>query len=135
MLSWVYLLSLVFVSLLIKHWDTPAPPFTHQFLRHLFERWTVSFLDFWRRPGRLKGRMHNDALNFTLTAVFEAASEGGYTCHFEELPEVFSEGETIEEARANLFDALKEVMEYHRLEARKTATEDAVREPIQLIAA
>jgi predicted RNase H-like HicB family nuclease len=79
--------------------------------------------------------MNNDALNFTLTAVFEAASEGGFTCHFEELPEVFSEGETIQEARANLFDALKEVMEYHRGEARKTATEDAVREPIQLIAA
>jgi hypothetical protein len=30
----VYLLSLVFVSLRIKHWDTPALPFTHEFLRH-----------------------------------------------------------------------------------------------------
>jgi hypothetical protein len=31
----VYLLSLVFVSFaVIKHWDTPALPFTHQFLRH-----------------------------------------------------------------------------------------------------
>ena len=79
--------------------------------------------------------MNSDALNLTLTAVFEIASEGGYTCHFEELPEVFSEGETIEEARANLFDALREVMEYHRSEARKTAAEDAVREPIQLVAA
>ena len=67
--------------------------------------------------------------------MFETAREGGYTCHFEELPEIFSEDETIEEARENLFDALKEVMEYHRSEARKKGTEDAVREPIQLVAA
>ena len=57
------------------------------------------------------------------------------TCHFEELPEIFSEGETIEEARSNLFDALKEVMEYHRSEARKKDLDDAVREPIQLVPA
>jgi predicted RNase H-like HicB family nuclease len=58
--------------------------------------------------------MRNEGLHLTLTVAFEAAPEGGYTCHFEELPEVFSEGESIEEARANLFDAVNEVMEYHR---------------------
>jgi predicted RNase H-like HicB family nuclease len=79
--------------------------------------------------------MNSDTLNLTLTAVFEAAAEGGFTCHFEELPEIFSEGETIEEARANLFDALKEVMEYHRSEARKTDPQSAVREAIQLVPA
>ena len=68
---------------------------------------------------RLKLRMNNDGLNLRLTAMFEAAREGGYTCHFEELPEVFSEGETIEEARENLFDALQEVTEYHRSERTK----------------
>jgi predicted RNase H-like HicB family nuclease len=57
-------------------------------------------------------------LKLKLTAVFEPASEGGYTSHFEELPEVFSEGETLEEAKTNLLDALTEVMEYHREEAR-----------------
>jgi predicted RNase H-like HicB family nuclease len=29
------------------------------------------------------------------------------------LPEVFSEGETIEEAKENLLDALNQIMEYH----------------------
>jgi predicted RNase H-like HicB family nuclease len=53
-----------------------------------------------------------------LTAVFEPDPEGGYTSRLEELPEVFSEGETIEEASANLQDALKLVLEYHRDEAR-----------------
>jgi predicted RNase H-like HicB family nuclease len=79
--------------------------------------------------------MNTEAFNLTLTAVFETAAEGGYTSHFEELPEIFSEGETIEEARANLLDALKEVMEYHRSEARKNDPQSAVREAIQLVAA
>ena len=72
-------------------------------------------------------------LKLKLTAVF-AASEGGFTCHFEELPEVFSEGETLEEAKTNLMDALVQVMEYHREEARKNATPGSTREELQLAA-
>lgn len=71
-------------------------------------------------------------MKLKLTAVFAPAPEGGYTCHFEEPPEVFSEGETLEEAKANLMDALAQVMEYHRDEARKHATPGALREEIQL---
>jgi predicted RNase H-like HicB family nuclease len=73
-------------------------------------------------------------LKLTLTAVFEPAKEGGYTCHFEELPEVFSEGDTLAEAKANLLDALTEVMAYHREEAKKNATPQAVREKGELAA-
>ena len=78
--------------------------------------------------------MNLDQLKFTLTAVFEPAPEGGFTCHFEELPEIFSEGETVDEARANLWDALEQVMAYHREEARKNARPGAVREELQLAA-
>ncbi len=68
-----------------------------------------------------------------LTAVIEPAPEGGFTSSFEELPEVFSEGETIEEAEANLFDALKLVMDYHRGEARrKQPAAGAVRHEFEL---
>jgi predicted RNase H-like HicB family nuclease len=71
--------------------------------------------------------------NLKLTAVLEPAPEGGFTCWFEEFPEVFSEGETIEEAEANLFDALKLVLEYHRDEARrKTIAVGAVRREFEL---
>jgi predicted RNase H-like HicB family nuclease len=63
-----------------------------------------------------------DQLKFKLTAVFEPAAEGGFTCHFEEWPEIFSEGETVDEARSNLWDALEQVMTHHREEARKSAT-------------
>jgi predicted RNase H-like HicB family nuclease len=76
-----------------------------------------------------------DSLKLTLTAVFEPAPEGGYTCHFEELPEVFSEGETMAEARANLADALQLVMEHHRDEARaRSSSVGVVREPFLLVA-
>ena len=78
--------------------------------------------------------MNLDQLKFKLTAVFEPAPEGGFTCHFEELPEIFSEGETVDEARANLWDALEQVMTYHREEARKSATPGAVREELELAA-
>ncbi len=78
--------------------------------------------------------MQLDSLKLTLTAVFEPAPEGGYTCHFEELPEVFSEGETMEEARANLADALQLVMAHHRDEARARSSAAAVREPLKLVA-
>ena len=78
--------------------------------------------------------MKLDDLKLKLTAVFEPSSEGGYTCHFEELPEVFSEGETLAEAKANLVDALTQVMEYHREEARKNPIPGATREELELAA-
>ena len=71
-----------------------------------------------------------------LTAVFEEATEGGYTCSFEEFPDVFSEGDTLEEARANLLDALQLVLAYHREETRKVqSTSPFLREALELAAA
>jgi len=49
-----------------------------------------------------------------LTAVFEPAKEGGYTCFVEEIPAAISQGETIEEAKANLADALKLALQCQR---------------------
>lgn len=69
-------------------------------------------------------------LRLTLTAVFEPAPAGGFTCHFEKWPEIFSEGDSLEEARENLVDAMTQVMEYHREAARQrtdpTVTRDAL---------
>jgi predicted RNase H-like HicB family nuclease len=77
--------------------------------------------------------MDKTALRLTLTAVFEAAPEGGFICRFEELPDVFSEGETLSEAKANLLDALKLVLAYHRDESRKQPRrDDTIREELDL---
>jgi predicted RNase H-like HicB family nuclease len=70
-----------------------------------------------------------------VTAVFEPAPEGGYTCFVEEIPAAISQGETLEEAKANLLDALKLVIECQRELAEKSLSPGAVRETIDLIGA
>lgn len=77
--------------------------------------------------------MKSMKLEVGLTAVFEPAREGGFTCFFQELPDVFSQGETIEEARANLQDALQEVLAFHRAEALAQSSGDAIRETVHLV--
>ena len=67
-----------------------------------------------------------------LTAVYEPAPEGGYTCFVEEVPAAISQGETLEEAKANLLDALQLVLKYQRELAEKDLSPNAVRQTIQL---
>jgi predicted RNase H-like HicB family nuclease len=67
-----------------------------------------------------------------LTAVFEPAKEGGYTCFVEEIPAAISQGETLAEARANLLDALKLVLDCQRELVEKNLSSEAVREIIEL---
>ncbi|MGO9199991.1 MAG: type II toxin-antitoxin system HicB family antitoxin [Limisphaerales bacterium] len=67
-----------------------------------------------------------------LTAVFEPAKEGGYTCFVEEIPAAISEGETLEEAKRNLLDALELVVRSYRELAEKEVSANAVRQPILL---
>jgi predicted RNase H-like HicB family nuclease len=66
-----------------------------------------------------------------LTAVFEPAKEGGYTCFVEEVPAAISQGETLVQAKANLLDALKLVLECQRDLAERDLSPNAVREPIE----
>jgi predicted RNase H-like HicB family nuclease len=70
-----------------------------------------------------------------LTAVFEPASEGGYTCFVEEIPGAISQGETLEEAKANLLDALKLVLECQRELAGRERSTQAVRETLEFVEA
>lgn len=67
-----------------------------------------------------------------LTAVFVPADEGGYTAFVEEIPGAITEGETIEEARENLQDALRMVMECNRELAREHEPETSVRESLEI---
>jgi predicted RNase H-like HicB family nuclease len=48
------------------------------------------------------------------TAVFEPAEEGGYIAFVEELPGAISQGETLEEARANLREAIELILDTNR---------------------
>ena len=53
------------------------------------------------------------------TAVFEPVTEGGYAAYIEEIPGVNTQGETLEEARENLREALELVLEVRRELAEK----------------
>jgi predicted RNase H-like HicB family nuclease len=67
-----------------------------------------------------------------LTAVFEPAKEGGYTCFVEEIPAAISQGETLEEAKVNLRDALQLVLDCQRELAEKNLSPGALRETFEL---
>lgn len=67
-----------------------------------------------------------------LTAAFIPAPEGGYTALVEEIPGAISEGETLDEARENLTDALRMILECNRDFAREQEPNNAIREVIEL---
>ena len=56
-------------------------------------------------------------MNLTLSAVYEEVPEsegGGFVAYAEELPGAISEGDTLEEARENLRDAIELLLEANR---------------------
>lgn len=46
-----------------------------------------------------------------LTCVFENAEEGGYIAYFEEIPGANAQGETLDQARTNLHEAIELILE------------------------
>jgi predicted RNase H-like HicB family nuclease len=53
-------------------------------------------------------------MQFEFTAVFQEAPEGGYVAFVEELPGANTQGETLEEARENLREAVSLVLDSNR---------------------
>lgn len=49
-----------------------------------------------------------------MTAVFEPCEEGGFIAYIEEIPGINTQGETLEEARENLSDAINLMFEVRR---------------------
>ena len=67
----------------------------------------------------------------TFTAVFEEAEEGGYAAWVEELPGAISQGETLDEARENLKEAIELILECNRESAyRDVDASRVITEPI-----
>ena len=73
---------------------------------------------------------------FTFTAVYQEAEEGGYIGFVEELPGANTQGETLEETRENLQEAVALVLEGNRILAEEALSgQEAIREPLLLQAA
>ncbi len=74
-------------------------------------------------------------MNIHLTAVFRKFPEG-YAAFVEELPGANTQGATLEEARANLAEAVQMVLEANRqLAEDELGGEEVIREPLKLNAA
>ena len=58
-------------------------------------------------------------MQFEFTAVFQEAPEGGYVAFVEELPGANTQGDTLEEARENLREAVTLVLDSNRLLAEQ----------------
>ena len=56
-----------------------------------------------------------------MTAIFEPCDEGGYIAYIEEIPGINSQGETIEEAKENLTEAVNLMFEERRKNADNTS--------------
>jgi predicted RNase H-like HicB family nuclease len=71
-------------------------------------------------------------MDITLTAVYQEVAEG-YIAFVEELPGANSQGATLEEARANLEEAIELVLEANRSLAKESVRgEEVIREQILL---
>ena len=74
-------------------------------------------------------------MNLKLTKVFQKVPEG-YIGFVEELPGANTQGETLDQARRNLEEAIVLVLEANRtLSEEQLKDEDVIREPISLSAA
>ena len=60
-------------------------------------------------------------MRLTLTAVFERVPEG-FIAYVEELPGANMQGATLDDARANLQEAIELVLEAHRALAEETSS-------------
>ena len=74
-------------------------------------------------------------MNLSLTAVFQKVPEG-YIGYVEELPGANTQGETLEETRENLREAVELVLDANRHLAQESMNgSDVIREPFLLNAA
>jgi len=67
------------------------------------------------------------------TAVFEEVGEGGYVAYLEEMPGVNTQGETLEEAKINLQETFKLVIETQRtLQEEESKHKTLIKEVFEL---
>src|SRR6266566_9179005 len=87
------------------------------------------------RPAVVDWGIGGTNMQLQFTAVFEKVPEG-YIGFVEELPGANTQGETLEEARANLGEAVRLVLEANRTLAEESiGGKTVIREPLRLPAA
>lgn len=64
------------------------------------------------------------------TAIIESAPEGGYWAICPEIPGANGQGETVEETKNNLAEAIQLILEDRRADVLRGLPEDAIRESV-----
>jgi len=67
-----------------------------------------------------------------LTLIIEEVEAGGYVGQIKEIPDVLSQGETKEELRVNILDALKEYLMYMKDRELTNTGNKIYEEPLEL---
>jgi predicted RNase H-like HicB family nuclease len=68
-----------------------------------------------------------------LTLIIEEVEEGGYVGQIKEIPDVLSQGETKEELRANVLDALNEYLLYMKDRELTNTGNNITEETLELV--
>lgn len=66
------------------------------------------------------------------TAIIEVAAEGGYFAYCLEIPGANGQGETIEDCRQNLAEAIGLILEDRREDALWGVPDDAIRQTVSV---
>ena len=66
------------------------------------------------------------------TAIIEKAPEGGYWAICPEIPGANGQGETVEEAKDNLREAIELILEDRREDVLRGLPEDVIRDKVQV---
>ncbi|MGC9354847.1 MAG: type II toxin-antitoxin system HicB family antitoxin [Mariniphaga sp.] len=70
--------------------------------------------------------------NLSFTAVFVEEPKGGYSAYIEEIPGANTQGESLEEAKENLKEALQLVLETNKILSQKNTLKGtkSLKEPL-----
>jgi predicted RNase H-like HicB family nuclease len=71
--------------------------------------------------------MHNE-----FTAIIESAPEGGYFAYCPEIPGANGQGETVDECRQNLADAIVLILTDRREDGLRGVPENAIRQTVSI---
>ena len=66
----------------------------------------------------------------TVTVIIQPCEEGGFVAYIPEVPGAISQGETVEEAREMVLEALDELLQFRRDEAIANLANDSIVEEI-----
>jgi antitoxin HicB len=73
-----------------------------------------------RRTAILLASREGSSMNYELPLIFDPRPEGGYTVTSPLLPELVTEGDTVEDALENVRDALAAVLELYQESGRES---------------